>query len=756
MIDSIRWLLAIEVLGLIFLPLTSVVIGRLGDGGYAFAKVMGLLLVTYATWLIGSFIPIARSPILPALAALAGLAGWVLWREATIIRLRRLWRVAAIEEALFLTAFVVWALFRVNVFGTAANHTEQFMDMALLNASYHAASFPAYDPWMSGHTINYYYFGYLAWATFTKLAGVSPSVAFNLANVSLVALVVSCAYSLGYNLTGRRLWAAASPLFIAIVGNLHEALWGVWHGACGEASISSVGFFFARFWPSTRIIGSNYTLGNWSCAVTPGQNPPTIDEYPLFSFILGDLHPHVMALPFVLLVLALGMAYLFGSGRCLPVADVAGAAQLLLFAVAAGALFVTNSWDFPTYFLVLAGFVIMRAYTEDPGPSWWREALAAILILGVASVILYTPFYLHFRTLSAGMGWVTDFADPYEFLQMFGLFVAGGALLVGSLYLLLQPEPEEAETLDLVSEAGESRVEMTDRLLTIGAVATVLIAAAAVHRLTLICLVGLGVAALLVAYRVLNTEEPNRADAAALLLFAVGCFAAAVPEVVYLRDVFAGGASYRMNTVFKFYYQAWVLLGLAAAYGAYRSWTVLRAIASASWAWGALAGLGLLTVGAAIYTAWIPQAGINASKPGTLDAAAWITSADPGDARVIAWLQRRGSRQQVVLETIGDDYQTNGTLVSTFTGLPTVMGWGGHEGQWRPNDPEVNQRINDVKTLYTTSSVGLARQLLHKYNVKYVLVGEAEASKYRGAGLRKFGSFMHVAYSTRGATLYGW
>jgi uncharacterized membrane protein len=259
-----------------------------------------------------------------------------------------------------------------------------------------------------------------------------------------------------------------------------------------------------------------------------------------------------------------------------------------------------------------------------------------------------------------------------------------------------------------------------------------------------------------VAYRVLNTEEPNRADAAALLLVALGCFAAAVPEVVYLRDVFAGGADYRMNTVFKFYYQAWVLLGIAAAYGAYRSWSVLRTITSSSWSWAALGLMALLTMGAGIYTTWIPQAGINVSKPATLNAAAWITASDPGDARAMSWLQRTASPQQVVLEAIGDDYQTNGTIISTFTGLPTVMGWGGHEGQWRPNDAEVTQRIKDVKTLYSTTSVTLARHLLQKYNVKYVLVGEAEAAKYgeHSPGLRKFHSFMRVAYSTPGAVLY--
>lgn len=753
MIDSLRWLVGLEVCGFIFLPLTFITLGRLRDGGYPFSKVLSLLLVTYVSWLAGSFAPVARAFVLPALAAATGLIGWWLWRENAAQRLRRMWRIFAAEEAIFVVAFAGWALLRVYVFGAAANHTEQFMDMALLNATYHAASYPAYDPWMSAHSINYYYFGYLLWATFTKLVGVAPVVAFNLANVSIVALVVSCTYSVGYSLTASRLWAAVAPLLIAVVGNLHAALWGIWHGLCGQQSGL---FFYTYFWPSSRVIGSNYTLGNWTCAVSPGTNPPAIDEYPLFSFILGDLHPHVMALPLVLLVVALAMSYLFGSGSRLIRADSAGIARLVLAGVVAGSLFVTNSWDFPTYFLVLVGAIAMRAYAEDTVTTWWRTATLAAVALAVVSVALYIPFYVHFHTLSSGIGPVTTPTDLFEFIQMFGVSLAGGVLLVGSLSMLLQPEPERVETFDTASEAGEVHTSAADRLLMLGAVGAVLIAAAATHRLTLACLLGLGISALVLAYRVLNTEEPNRADAAALLLVAVGCLAAAIPEVVYLRDVFAGGPSYRMNTIFKFYYQAWVLLGLAAAYGAWRSWTIFRAIAPPAWRWSALALLSVTTVGAGIYTAWIPFANVTATSPSTLDASAWLATSDPGDARAIAWLRKRAQTENVILEAVGDDYQTNGTLISTFTGLPTVMGWAGHENQWRPNDADVQSRVNDVKTIYTTQSIGLARQLLGKYSVKYVLIGEAETAKYGAGspGLRKFRAFMRVAYSTSGATIY--
>jgi YYY domain-containing protein len=466
-----------------------------------------------------------------------------------------------------------------------------------------------------------------------------------------------------------------------------------------------------------------------------------------------------MALPLVLLTIALAGSYLMGWGRRLVHRELPDVLSLVLLAVAVGSLFVTNSWDFPTYFLVIAAVIVVRAYLEDGSKSWWRGPIFGIVALGIVSLIAYAPFYLHFKSLSSGIGLVSSSTDPYEFLQIFGLFIVGGVLLASSLYLLLQPEAEIAEVeLDPLAEAGQAKTSAVDRLLLIAAVAAVLIAASIAHRLTLVCLIGLGAAAIFVLYRVLNTEEPNRSDAFALILLAAGCLAAAIPEVVYLRDIFAGGTGYRMNTVFKFYYQAWVLLAIAGSYGIYRASSILRTLFNRATMIGALALVAILTLGAGIYTARVPEAHVNQASPATLNGAAWLAASNPGDAKGIAWFQAHAAPNSVVLEAKADDYSSNGTLFSTFAGMSDVLGWSGHEDQWRPGDAEVEQRIADIKTIYTTHDAGMARQLLQKYNVKYVVVGEQEVAAYgpSSPGLQKFSHFMRIAYSVSGITIYTW
>jgi uncharacterized membrane protein len=197
--------------------------------------------------------------------------------------------------------------------------------------------------------------------------------------------------------------------------------------------------------------------------------------------------------------------------------------------------------------------------------------------------------------------------------------------------------------------------------------------------------------------------------------------------------VFADTESYRFNTVFKAGYQAWYLLAVAAACGLFWSARWLGRRTRRVW----LAGLAGLVALAAVY----PVAGTYArsrqsSSPLTLDGMRWLARSRPDDARAIDWLRRHVHGAPTIVESVGPDFDPNGTSrVSTFTGLPTVLGWAGHELQWG-HDP--GTRGADVNQLYETQSVPAARRLLHRYGVRYVFVGSLERAVYPPAGLRKF------------------
>lgn len=222
MIDALRWLVAVEIVAVAFLPVTVAVFRRLSDRGFAFSRILGLLVLTYVVWIGGSFLPIAGPAVLPVLVLLAfAVGGWWLRRRATLAALRCIRVTILLEEGIFLTAYIVWSVLRALVFHPGIAHTEQYMDMMFLNASLHSGSYPPHDLWMSGHTVNYYYFGYLMMAMLIKLSGVAASVGYNLALSLLFAATIGASYSLGLALAHSRRWAALGPLFLAVLGNWH-------------------------------------------------------------------------------------------------------------------------------------------------------------------------------------------------------------------------------------------------------------------------------------------------------------------------------------------------------------------------------------------------------------------------------------------------------------------------------------------------------------------------------------------------------
>lgn len=741
MIDFLRWALAVEVIGVAFLPLALWLFRALPDRGYIFAKIIGLVVITYVTWLIGSFLPIASSVALPLVVLVAGgaLCWWYL-RSETLETVRGLRNAIVIEEALFLGALVLWSVLRAQVFHPGIGHTEQYMDMSLLGASLHSASYPPYDPWMSGHTINYYYVGYLMFGLLIKLSGVTPAVGYNLSISFLFAFAVAGAFSLGYALTRRFTWAALAPVFVAFVGNWHAIL----VQAPAHQDPSSTYYWF---WGSTRVIGSN----------------STITEFPFFSFMLGDLHPHVMSFPLTLLVLAFGCSIVLSPEPLRLRRRLDPLLSLGLLAITIGMLFSVNSWDFPTYLLVAAACIAVHAYLVDDHRGWWRSPLLAIGAVAVASVALYAPFYAHFRSPTHGLGFVSTPSNLLEFVQVMGLLLLPIVLLIGSLALLLQPTGEVDERRESLAAPGTRATELgttrTINALQIALYAVlflVVVLAAHDHVWVVLLMLAFGAAALFVLYRVLNAEEPSRRDALALVFILVACLMLAIPEVVYVRDSFDGSPSYRMNTLFKLYYQAWTLLGVAGAYAMYRGWSVLKQYFSAAYAFGALAFIAVGISGGLYYTLNAPQSANQGGLAQSLDGAALLQTTTPGDYAAVQWLQRHTTGTPTEMEATGGEYDAKFARISTFTGLPTVMGWAGHEFQWRGADPEIQRRVDDIKTVYTTSDSARAQSLLRQYSVRYVIVGPTEQQTYPGPGLTKFSRFMRTAFTSGGTTVYAW
>jgi YYY domain-containing protein len=716
--EALRFLALIEVIGLAGAALAGVALGRLPGSGLGLGKVLGLLLVTWLVWLGGSstLIPYGAGSAALWAALVCALGGLAAVRRAEARRAavrgrprgflaRRRWRrlVARLPaepdplraplfwgaEGVFAVAFVGAALLVAcapDVWGT-----ETPMDMAFLAASNRAATFPPADPWLAGADLNYYYLGHLAMAILVKLTAVEPSRGYNLAVATVFALTASAVFTVAGTLWGAargRRGAVAAGLgavaLLLVLGNLEGA----------RLLLARGGPLVDYPWfQASRVI------------------PGAIDEFPWFSFLVGDLHAHVLALPFTLLALAFVVQVaLLGPAQAPRRRAVV---EALAAALAVGVLYAVNSWSYP----VVAGLLILAvaAWVRDPRSTPRRpEAARWLLTVLALSVLLMLPFHLGFDPAARGIGTVRDrpgFADWAADL----LLVYGSLLLPVALAYLGRAvgrgRPARAAAWGLAGAAfGGSLL-------------------AAFGWLN-VALLGLALAVALQAVLAVRIEPVQRA---VWLLVAGGVACLLGPELLYVRDVFDGSDLYRMNTLFKLGYQAWLLLGLGgvAALAWRREWLAGRRVRQAA---AALAAV--VVAAAAVY----PVAGTYASRGGfattpTLDGLGWLRERAPGDAAAIAWLDDHAPAGAVVLEAVGPDYSAFGhARISTFTGLPTVLGWPGHERQWA-HDP--GTRAADVARMYR-GGADEARPLLRRYGVRFVVVGPIERADYGDAGVAKW------------------
>jgi len=235
-----------------------------------------------------------------------------------------------------------------------------------------------------------------------------------------------------------------------------------------------------------------------------------------------------------------------------------------------------------------------------------------------------------------------------------------------------------------------------------------------------------------------------------LLLLIAGAALTLAPEYVYLKDIFG----VRINTVFKFYFQAWVLWAIASAGAVY---TMLASEGRLGSAGRKLFGGGLaLVVGLGLVYPLLTLSDRRdeSQQAPTLDGTAYFARERPSDYAAVQWLNEHVQGTPVILEkpTPGSyDYEGR---VSAQTGLPTLVGWGFHEEQWRGNRVEQDKRIPLIQELYATGDPQRTLTLLYEYDITYVYVGSLERNEYPASGLRKFDRLMDVVYDHDGVTIY--
>ncbi|MBX7212596.1 MAG: hypothetical protein K1X39_01150 [Thermoflexales bacterium] len=850
MIDFVLWYLWMQAFGFASVGITRRWLGGLPDRGYGASKALGILLGGFAYWAcvtLGLAANNSGAPLLAlAIVALVSVLVHLRSGERLALNLRRVPAAVWWTEAVFLIAFAACALFRSYVPEITEAGGEKYMESMFINAILRSPSFPPNDAWLSGYPISYYYFGYVLLAMLTRVSGIAPSIAFNLGGAMFFALALVTAFSVGFNLFGLRLRHApageeAAPrretrpyaaglltaIMLGVMGNL-GGLMGLLR--CGNTLPTAFwqwldvrqiatkttndvctqgvpgGFFYNWWWDWSRVVKD---LSVTSTAANP-QPQEVITETPIFSYILGDNHPHVMGLPFTLLALLVALAYLsqpilkrglevefgIGEGRLknipleLPIGNLG---EIALTAILAGGLSFMNTWDFP----VFGGLIALALIA---GRALRRESLSPAVLFSLAvfviGYILYLPFYATFASQAKGL--MVNLLNGTKFHQFFLIFAPFLIAAIG--FVIATAEEWRLGAGQLLGRAARLGLIGLGGALLLGALVGVtssmgrqlladmtatgnaqgVTAAAIQRRLTerinpfdpavagpwtpLLLLILVSVCGVL-AWRVLGPrlsgltrkhDSVEQLDAGrispllfVLSLFMVGALVTVAVEFVYLLDNFGT----RMNTVFKFYFQGWTMWAVAAGFA------IPWLLGSRRWLTRGIAMVALLFVGFGLL--WPVFAG-NSRTDGyagtpTLDGAAYLTSTHPDDARLIEWINANVQGAPVIVEAPGKGYAsyTYNGRISAFTGLPTLLGWGGHQSQWRGNYTVPGQREPQIERLYTlVNDDNETRRILRQYNIDYVVVGDAERALYKPEGLAKFDRLCAVAVRTGNATLY--
>lgn len=815
------WWLTLILLGVIGWPLAS---RFLADAslGYLPAKALGLALLSLAAWLAGylHLLPLRRWSLLPLAALLA-----LLWLgKPARSTIAACWRQPdfrariGILETFFGLLLLIWAFARG--LKPELDSLEKFMDVAFMSSIWRSGSLPALDPWLAGHSVNYYYFGQYVYALLARLTGISIPVAYNLGLATTFAMTGGLSFALGSTLLqlarqlGLRLKRGAetagglvTAILVTVAGNSHSFFYNP--AAPGHRLLQALeqlgwklGDLTADFWfaDATRFIGYN-----------PDTTDKTIHEFPFYSFLVADLHAHLVNLAFVLLLLTVLAQYLAHIVRQSPaghqpapgrtalggwLADTVQDGYLALLAGLLAIFMMGNYWDFAIYLVVsamvllFAGLVrtgrlasargglvftgqillllVIFLKLNQPIPALGAWLAACVMNHGLLvflpqaealpqagarlswllflAHLLALPFNLAFDPIAKTIARTVSHTPLYQLVVLWGPHVLAGLIFLG--FLLWQQSRHRGPVrLPLRRFSGVSMEQPEP-------VPVWQTQPAPPARRTF--------AAWLL--------QLNRVDLlqAGLLLCALGLLL--VPEWIYVVDIYSGDYK-RANTMFKFTYQAFVLLSLVWGYaivrlagqgntrleqrhpgqGENQGRRPMKRRRERQVRRGLAVALAVLAIAPAWYPLpaarqWLGE--FSRANYRGLDGLAVLADKDSADIdgeesgeladdlAAIAWLNKQVSGQPVILEADGSSY-TDYCRISAFTGLPTVLGWETHEWLWRTSaeHPDaygsvVLPRQEAVRVLYTGSDQVVRQQLIDQYQIRYIIIGNLERAKY--------------------------
>lgn len=734
-LTTLQWYIPLLLIGVAFAPLTRFIFKRFEfDFGYGFAKAIGILTLSYLAFALGTLkiVPYSAWSLYLYVAVFA-VIGIYLYKKFpfktshNFIPDQKRQAMVIITEMLFFISLFFWTYVRGQE--PSIRGLEKFMDFGFINSILRSTYFPPIDMWLSGTAshpqglaINYYYFGHLVGATLIKLTGVMPAAGYNLILATIFALGVTQSFSLigniiGYAFSkkkqivsnGQMILTAMFALFGSYLLNLGGNLHTVYIFTSGYPNEKPLPFWtiLSGFQPE------KYWYPNATRFI-----PFTIHEFPSYSYVVADLHGHVFDIIFVLLTIALVTLFFITTFEKKYLSSTSPKSffnfhhitediknyfhtpQLLLFSVAFGFLcavhYMTNAFDIGVYVLLISlVFLIIFNLSVD--------LFISLAIMLVSIVVFMLPFSAHFTPFVSGIGvncspsFLVEMKKIGPFLFEKGNCQSSPLWMLGVLWGYFWFNFIILGVLVYVDSKSKKEIERSSVI-----------------------------------------------DLLMIIFFFLGTILIIIPEFFYMKDIYP--AHFRANTMFKLGYQAFIMMMVASVYTAWKlKYSALNTIAKRILQVFYI----MLTFLIIIYPYFsiISYYG-RLERPVQLNGLLWLRDTYPQDADLVDYINTHIKDHPVILEAQGDSY-TDFERISANTGVPTIAGWWVHEWLWRGSSNVVGDRIPDIVNIYESNDLKLTKELLKKYNVKYVVVSSMERDKYKNLNEEKFNKLGRLIFRSK-------
>jgi len=786
----LTWYAVLFVLGLLAYPITARIFSSFRDKSYPFAKIIGTLFPAFVVWYGASLgiITFSKPSVLGAVILFAALNLYLarsslisyirLIPKETVPDLKRFipsFNLMVFEEILFLILYLFWAYIRANE--PSIRGLEKFMDFGFMQAILNSPTFPPKDMWLTpgdtlrytqGFSINYYYFGHYVSAFLMRLSGIKESIMYNLILATLFAGSFVASFSIVLNLAVKKFPKLNPSTFVGtgllggflvtLAGNLHT-LYVYTSGYPNEQPVP--------FWTIFKLsMNLNYWYPNATRFI-----PNTIHEFPSYSWVVADLHGHVLDIPYVLLTIAVLVVLIsrlqisgfksptkskqkpIGLGNFKSIRAVVSEHWILiLLGFLSAVMYMTNAWDGLIYLVVTGGVLVIAYLKKTQTPQWAKPTFKTHIVLPLCFVVgtfLITsiPFQLSFKPFVHGIGIV----GGWEIARSFNLIpqTAEDVVKIGP-FLLEKGKNERSPLWMLAVLWGFFYFFALSFLIPFFGRKQKQRAGKQTRR-SFLQWSKQWFSELLLW---ITTSDPI--DLLMVLFIGISTLLLIFPEFFYVKDIYPG--HYRANTMFKLGYQVFIMLSIVSAYIFITTLETIhifkRKLVRRLWKYVAIA----LIVQVGIYPYFSIQAYYGVFDKNTrsydgIDGNLWMKLDFPGDYDAVQFLNSVKGADDVVLEAVGESY-TDYARISAMTGIPTILGWPVHEWLWRGSYDEPGRRVEEVKQIYEGVDKKAVVQLLQEYKVTYIVIGKMERDKYPAINEKLLTSLGTEVFTSNGTRVY--